>query len=132
MHNSGQCHCGAVQFQVEGEPIRMAQCHCNACRRLTGTGHVVHAFFKKEQVKITGETSFFESISDAGNTRHRHFCPKCGSTLFSESSRAPGAIGIAVGTFDNSDWFSPQVILYNKERPAWDVIDPQIEVHDFM
>lgn len=132
MHNKGHCHCGAVQFEVEGEPLRMAQCHCNACRRLTGTGHVVHAFFKSDQVKISGETKVFESISDAGNKRYRHFCPVCGSTLFSINSRAPDVTGIAVGTFDNSDWYRPQVMLYAKERPAWDIIDPSIETHDYM
>ena len=132
MHNKGQCHCGAVTFEVEGEPIRMAQCHCNACRRITGTGHNVQAFFTKDQVHISGDTRAHESMSDTGNKRTRYFCAECGSRLFSENTKAPNGIGIAAGAFDNSDWFKPQVILYNAERPAWDTIDNSIEIHELM
>ncbi|UJQ95392.1 GFA family protein [Mariluticola halotolerans] len=129
---TGQCHCGAVHFSVEGEPVRMAQCHCNTCRRLTGTGHNVQAFFKKDQVEITGETRSYQNETDMGNQRTTQFCAACGSRLFSENSRNPTVIGIAAGAFDTSEWFKPQVILYNAERPIWDVIDPTIELHEMM
>lgn len=129
---TGQCHCGDVKFEVTGEPVRMAQCHCNACRRITGTGHNVQAFFKKDQVTITGKTNTHDSTSDSGSTRTRHFCATCGSRLFSENSKAPGGIGIAVGVFDESEWFKPEVIVYNSERPVWDFVDPSIELHEMM
>ncbi len=132
MNLSGHCHCGAVSYEVTGEPLRMAQCHCNACRRTTGTGHLVQAFFKKDDVSISGKTQTHQSTSDSGNTRTRHFCPTCGSRLFSENAKAPGGIGIAVGSFDDSSWFKPQVILFNAERPVWDPIDESIETHEFM
>lgn len=129
---TGQCHCSDVTFSVEGEPVRMAQCHCNACRRITGTGHNVQAFFKKEQVTIKGKTSTHDSTSDSGSTRTRHFCANCGSRLFSENSKVSGAIGISVGAFDESEWFKPEIIVYNSQRPIWDVIDPTIELHEMM
>jgi len=132
MHNTGHCHCGAVSFTIEGAPLRMAQCHCNACRRSTGTGHSVQAFFKKDQVEIKGETITHESTADSGNTRKRQFCAQCGSRLFSESSANPVAIGVAVGALDETEWFKPDVIVYNSERSAWDVVDPSIELHDMM
>jgi hypothetical protein len=132
MSLSGHCHCGAVTYTVNGDPVRMAQCHCEACRRTTGTGHLVQAFFKREDVAISGATSTHDSISDTGNTRTRHFCTECGSRLFSENSKAPHMLGIAVGGFDDSSWFKPQVILFNSERPIWDMIDQSIEIHELM
>ena len=60
MHLTGHCHCGAVSFTVDGEPVRMAQCHCGACRRMSGTGHASNAFFKTSQVVITGQTAIYE------------------------------------------------------------------------
>ena len=127
MSLSGHCHCGAVSYEVNGEPQRMAQCHCNACRRTTGTGHLVQAFFNRSDVNISGETSTHQSTSDTGNTRTRHFCPTCGSRLFSENSKAPDSIGIAVGSFDDSSWFRPQIIVYEDCRPAWDPLDESIK-----
>lgn len=123
---TGHCHCGAVKFEVTGDPVRMAHCHCNACRRVTGTGHNVQAFFAKHQVKITGKTKTHDSVSDKGNVRTRHFCPECGSRLFAENAAAPDNLGIAVGAFDDTSWFKPAVILYANERPAWDFIDPEV------
>jgi len=132
MTKTGQCHCGAVSFEVSSDPVRMAQCHCEACRRVTGTGHIVQAFFRKEDIKISGETTVHKSLSDAGTTRKRHFCPICGSRLFAENSKTPGAMGIAVGAFDESEWFKPDVILYNSQRPGWDKVDDTIEKHELM
>lgn len=132
MHNEGHCHCGAVQFEVEGEPVRMAQCHCNACRRLSGTGHQVQAFFKQEDVTINGEVSSYSSKADSGNTVTRSFCPKCGSRLFVRNTGRPGIIGITMGAFNDASWFNPQVILFASERYDWDHIDPDIEAHEMM
>ena len=132
MKLSGSCHCGAVSYQVEGSPMRMAQCHCNACKKITGTGHNVQAFFKAEQVNIKGKTRIHDSVSDKGNKRTRHFCANCGSRLFSENSATPDIMGIAVGSFDESSWFKPQIILYNCERPEWDKIDDTIPIRDRM
>ncbi|WP_036221607.1 GFA family protein [Maritalea myrionectae] len=132
MENKGQCYCGQVTFTVTGEPVRMAACHCNACRRLSGTGHLVQAFYKKDQVHIKGNTKSFDAPADSGNMRTRHFCPECGSRLFSENEKLPDIIGIAVGAFDNSDWFKPQIALYTSERPIWDYMDPELKTADHM
>ncbi len=132
MEKSGHCHCGKISYQVNAKPIRMAQCHCNACRRLTGTGHNVQAFFKKKDVKIEGETASYQSLADSSNMRERHFCPNCGSRLFSYNSASPDIIGISAGTFDDSSWFKPQIILYNSQRPKWDIIDDNIERRELM
>lgn len=129
---TGQCHCGEVKFSVEGEPLRAAMCHCNACRRISGTGHAVNVFFKADQVTIQGKPSVYEMTADSGNTRHRHFCGTCGSRLFSNGPNNPEILGIAVGTFDNSDWYKPDIIVYNSERPAWDVMDPNVKTHEQM
>ena len=34
----GSCLCGAVKYEVTGEPKRFYHCHCSRCRKATGTG----------------------------------------------------------------------------------------------
>lgn len=126
MHNHGSCQCGAVTFDIEGEPLRMAQCHCADCRKASGTGHMSQAFFNKSQVTIHGKTQTFENKADSGNDRIRHFCPVCGGRLFSENNRAPDTIGIAVGVLDDSSWFKPGSIVFSSQKPAWDFMDPDV------
>ena len=128
MYNKGGCFCGAARFKVEGEPLRMGQCHCDACRKPSGTGHFVQAFFMRDQVKIDGLTQTYDWVADSGSARKWHFCPTCGSRLFSENSKRPDNIGIAAGAFDNSDWFKPEFRVYSHNKPVWDVVDDQIEV----
>ena len=51
----GHCLCGAVNYTIQGNAIRMAQCHCKDCQRASGTGHMSLAFFKKDDVAIVGK-----------------------------------------------------------------------------
>ena len=132
MFATGKCLCGAIHFTIAAPPIRTAQCHCEDCRRLTGTGHIAQAFFKTDDVTITGTPAVFENVADSGSHRRRSFCPKCGSTLFSERDTAPGVIGIAVGSLDNTEWFAPQAVFYASQRPVWDPQVPGIEPRDKM
>ena len=37
----GGCLCGSVQYEVTGETKRFYHCHCERCRKATGTGHAV-------------------------------------------------------------------------------------------
>ncbi len=129
---TGQCLCGAVTYSTESEPLRMAQCHCKACQRASGTGHMSLAFFKEEDVAITGTFSEFASVADSGNENIRGFCGTCGARLFGRNSARAGVMAVAVGTADDNSWFSPQVIVYNKDKPAWDCMDGELTSFDEM
>ena len=123
---TGHCLCGAVSYTIKGEPMRMAQCHCKDCQRASGTGHMSLAFFKAEDVEITGETASYGATADSGNTNTRHFCPKCGSRVYGENSARPGIVGISVGCTDDNEWFAPQAVVYASCRPGWDVTSEDI------
>lgn len=116
----GQCLCGAVRIAIKGTPVRMAQCHCRDCQRASGTGHVSNAIFPACEVTISGATKSFTVKADSGNDYTRHFCPECGSRLFGTHTGRPGMLIVHVGMLDDSGWFSPQVVLYTRSRPAWD------------
>ncbi len=123
---TGGCLCGAVRFKVSGVPIRMAQCHCLDCQRASGTGHMSNAIFNAADVEVTGTTASYDSASDSGNTLTRHFCPTCGSRLFLYSKARPGMIVMAAGAFDDSGWFEPEMVLFTKRRPAWDLTTEEV------
>jgi hypothetical protein len=110
----------------------MGQCHCDDCRKSTGTGHSSNAFFKKSDVEIEGETSSYDSITDTGSTVTRHFCPNCGSRLFGTNNIVTDIISVSAGTLDDSSWFKPNAIVYNKKKPKWDVMDTSIPTFEEM
>jgi hypothetical protein len=69
----GGCTCGAVRFEVRGEPFAVGVCHCMSCRKATGSVSMASANWRKDQFNYTGEIKEFSG---------RAFCPNCGSRVF--------------------------------------------------
>jgi hypothetical protein len=80
-----------------------------------------NAIFREADVQVTGVTAGFASTSDSGNVLTRHFCPTCGGRVFLYTKARPGKIVMAAGAFDDSSWFEPEVVLFTKRRPDWDI-----------
>lgn len=129
---TGKCLCGSVSYEIEGEPLRMAQCHCKGCQRASGTGHMSLAFFKEDQVAISGDYSEYSSTADSGNENIRAFCPTCGARLFGRNSARAGIIAVAAGCVDDNSWFNPQAIVYNKDKPVWDCMAEEVPSFEAM
>ena len=69
----GGCTCGAVRFEVRGEPYVVGLCHCMDCRKATGGVAMPTADWLLEDFRSTGTVKTFNG---------RSFCPGCGSRLF--------------------------------------------------
>ena len=78
----GRCLCGAVTYEVAGDPVVVAHCHCVDCQRLSGAGHTTGAMFEADKITVRGDVSEFRLDSDTDSVVTRTFCPKCGSPLF--------------------------------------------------
>jgi hypothetical protein len=72
----GGCRCGQVRVSLHGRPDRVGICHCLDCRKHHGALFHAFAIFPDDAVTIEGQTS-----EHAGG----HFCPRCGSSVFSVS-----------------------------------------------
>jgi len=53
---TGQCLCGDVRFEANGEVSMQGNCHCSDCKQITGATFATLVFMNKTDVKITGET----------------------------------------------------------------------------
>lgn len=120
---NGGCHCGLVRYQVEGDPVVVAHCHCKDCQRLSGTGHTTGAMFEVSNFQITGQIAEYSLDANNGNRVTRSFCPTCGSQVFGRNSGAPNYVTLALGTFDDPSVFAPQVVVFGRNRMSWDLMD---------
>ena len=89
MERQAECHCGRLKVIATGEPARVYLCHCQACRRRTGTALHFGATYLKERVRLEGERKVFARGADSGNQIRFHFCPPCGSNLYWKGDRNP-------------------------------------------
>jgi len=105
---AGACRCGRVRISVRGAPLRTGICHCTDCRQESGSAFTFYAVWPVQQFERVGETSEFGG---------RHFCPRCGSRLFSVDDReAEIKLGIVS---EAPTRLVPSYELWIKRREPW-------------
>lgn len=113
----GGCHCGAVRYRIDGEPMTHALCHCTDCRRSAGAPMVSWTMYPVEAVRITRGAVKTYSSSENGR---RQFCADCGTGLFYLNSKMlPGIIDVQSSTYDDPNRVAPQAHIQVAERIAW-------------
>jgi hypothetical protein len=113
---NGGCHCGAIRYQISGEPVGHALCHCTDCRRTSGAPMVGWLMVKDDQLSVTGDASIYASSQDA----RRHFCIQCGTGLFySNDVNLPGLVDVQSATLDDPDEAPAEVHIQTADRIAW-------------
>lgn len=117
---TGGCLCGAVRYSCTAVPAMAGHCHCEDCRRSSGSGRCSHLGVPEHSVSITGETCGYPRPADSGNVVTRHFCPTCGAPIFSLNSGMPGMMFLRASSLDDTEVFKPQMHVYVARAPSWD------------
>ena len=98
---TGQCHCGAVRFRINGhsQPRDLMRCNCSLCRR-------------RNAIMATVDLADFELLAGADqlslyqwNTRiaKHYFCSNCGIYTHHQRRRRPNEYGYNVSCLDDFD-----------------------------
>lgn len=113
----GQCLCGAIRYQLSGEPRGIALCHCSDCRRSAGAPMVAWAMFLESALTVTKGQP--KTINSSG-TAIRSFCPDCGSGLFYRNATIlPGLVDVQTSTLDDPEVLPPTLQVQVAERLNW-------------
>jgi len=113
-----RCCCGRLAISVAGEPVLNALCHCDDCRRRTGSAFGWSAYFRDDQV-VGVEGAAFEYAVPVATPQVRRFCGDCGSTLFWSTGNFPGHTGVAGGAFLDPPLSEPTAAYRAAKRCAW-------------
>ena len=124
---SGKCLCGKVTYNCQAEPKAIFNCHCEDCRRATGSVFGTNLFVPEEKVEIFGEFSSYTHTSDSGSTMTKRFCPNCGSLLFGKNSAKIGVISIRAGSVDQLDLIKPSVNVFMDSKVPSTSIDENLK-----
>lgn len=129
---TGGCLCGAVRYEGHAEPMVTGHCYCEDCRRSSGTTHCTHAMLPAATVTFTGATSVYDRPADSGNVVSRHFCPACGSPIYSTNAGMPGFVFLRASSLDDPGQVTPQMSVYASRAPAWDILDGALPAFPLM
>jgi predicted adenylyl cyclase CyaB len=101
----GSCHCGAVRFELDSEPITTGvRCNCSICRR---RGAVMSPRYY-ERVEVHGKDTLANYLWGDRMVNH-FFCPTCGIHPFSEVIEKPETYRFNLGCLDDFDTSSVTV-----------------------
>ncbi|MET0600216.1 MAG: GFA family protein [Mesorhizobium sp.] len=105
---SGKCLCGAVKYQVSGQPIRVGLCHCLDCQKESGSAFATFGIWPASAFASSGKVTTFQG---------RCFCPACGARVFTESDGDEAEI--RVGSLEEASGLIPGYELWVKRRQPW-------------
>ncbi|SCB58785.1 Glutathione-dependent formaldehyde-activating enzyme [Rhizobium aethiopicum] len=71
------------------------------------------------EMTIEGDRRIFERDAAQGRKVRFHFCPNCGTSLYSEGDFNPGLCIVAVGAFADLSFPPPLISFYEGSRHDW-------------
>ena len=130
---TGGCACGAIRYEISGEPRLMGDCQCRDCQRKSGTGHGSYlTFLGRAGVKLTGQAKHWDIVADSGNVKTRAFCPTCGSPVYLTFAAKPELFTVHAASLNDPSRYKPKVVFYGVRGHAWDHVDPALPKFDRM
>ncbi|BEJ02134.1 hypothetical protein CcaverHIS631_0608160 [Cutaneotrichosporon cavernicola] len=128
MSLTGTCLCRAVTVTIKDTaPVNaegLEVCACTDCRQATGSGRGgEYLQVTPDNVTFAGEESIkmYEKRTDAGNTFQRHFCTKCGSSIYGRTTFHGGKMVVVnSGLFPPGTLPKPSIYIYRSSAEKWD------------
>jgi len=137
----GACLCGRIQYEIEGEPRFMYQCHCGKCRAASGASFVTNIIVDADRFRITaGQESL--AAFESSPKKFRHFCSACGSPIYSRGEKTKHVVSVRCGTLKQDPGVrvayhafvaskAPWVDIHGEQPQFSDWPDPALVRHFF-
>jgi len=104
------CHCGAIRFSFEAEPITKGiRCNCSFCSKRGTMMHLVPG----AQFKIDAQEGALNFYQFGRMQAKHYFCKNCGIHTFSETTRRPGQYIVNLACVDGVDTSALETTVFD-------------------
>ncbi|MHB1098982.1 MAG: GFA family protein [Burkholderiales bacterium] len=115
----GSCLCGSVRYEASGDPQRFYHCHCQRCRKATGTGHASNIMMTGAKLIFTQGEGLLKHYRVPEALRFsRQFCSNCGAAVARNVPEIE-AVVIPAGSLDEEPHIKPQARIFWDSRADW-------------
>ncbi len=108
----GECLCGAVAFELEGELRPIYACHCTQCRKTSG--HFWAATSVPDDAMTMTRQDGLQWYQSSATTR-RGFCNQCGASLF-WVPEGEGRTVVAAGSLDGETGLEIKAHVFVRDK----------------
>ncbi len=113
------CQCGQLSLTGSGEPDFVIACNCLACQKRTGAVFGAGAYYRRDQVSISGEAKTYQRTAETSRNLVNHFCADCGTTVYWSLEMRPDHLGVAIGCFSDPSFAGPVRAIWTENKHHW-------------
>lgn len=96
---AGQCHCGAVKFEIDTDLDKAGQCNCSICLRRNAYMHRV----SQDRFRLLSSEDALQLYQFNTGTAKHYFCKTCGIYPFHHPRVAPDQITVNIFCLEGID-----------------------------
>jgi hypothetical protein len=117
----GSCQCGGVRFEVVGDFVSMAFCHCATCKKISGGVGTANGRVRTENVRLlAGEDIVRTYQPDEGSAKT--FCSVCGSNLFGNGWPESEFTSVRLSAIETPLERRPDAHMYVRSLATWETL----------
>jgi len=79
----GNCFCGAVEIEAQGDPEGMGYCHCSSCRSWSAAPVNAFTLWKAQNIRVTRGAELIGKFVKTEMSQ-RQYCRRCGGHLMTD------------------------------------------------
>jgi len=114
----GSCLCGTVRFKVEGAFDSFYLCHCQHCKKDTGSAHAANLFSQSAKLSWQSGADAVTTFTLPGTRHGRSFCRFCGSAL--PNTQTAGVLIVPAGSLDTDVPIVPTAHIFSSSKANWE------------
>lgn len=116
---TGECFCGEIQYQIDGNLRDARSCHCSRCRKAFSAQASAYALVEPGEFEwVTGKNLLTSYVGEHGFGLR--FCSKCGSTL---CGIVDGKVhGVTLGCINGDPPLELRRHIYVGSKASWETI----------
>ena len=124
----GSCLCGRVRYVITCELPDYGCCHCESCRKASGTAYGANVGIDREHFQLQDPEGLVKEYQSSPD-KVRAFCSNCGSQLFA-CRNGSNAVRVRLGTLDTPFSKPPTAHGFVGEKAPWEPLHDDIPKFD--
>ena len=125
----GNCLCGSIRYEINGELGDAMLCHCSICRKTNGSAYAINAPVNSADFKLLSGRETLASF-ESSEGAHRFFCNKCGAPIYSQRSAMPEVLRLRLGSLDDDVDINKSCHVFVASKANWDEIQDELPQYD--